>query len=53
MDGLDHVGPVQDHGLAAALEGGPAVVIRAQVGQLQAGAHGAVEDHHPVRVASR
>ena len=47
VDGLHHVGPVQDHGLAAALEGGPAVVLGAQVGELQAGAHGAVEDHDP------
>ena len=48
MDPGHDVGAGQDDGFAAPLEGGAAVVVGAQVGELQAGAHGAVEDHHPV-----
>ena len=42
----DEVGTGLDEHLVAALEVGPAEVVRPEAEQLQAGAHGAVEDHH-------
>ena len=44
MDARHHVGAGQDQGLVAALERRAAEVVGAQVGELQARAHGAVED---------
>ncbi len=44
----DHVGAGQDDGFVAPFELGAAEVVGAEVGELQARAHGAVEDDDPV-----
>ncbi len=45
VDPLDHVGPSDDEELVAPFELGAAEVVGTEIGQLQVGPHGAVEDH--------
>ena len=48
VDPVDDVGPAHHQQLVAPLELGTAEVVGGQLGQLEVGAHGAVEDDHPL-----